>query len=171
MRKLPCDLVTVELGDDLSFITDAPNWGPGRRPDNIEGYHLHQEAFERFIRECLGFGWKVQLPVFPEIRDAEEVKNGDYGIDAVVNSLIIDLKSYGLREDAKTKSIRSKIWKGKGPNPYVLTDFLVFAPLSYTPDRWEVGAYENLHKSKYTRLTPYFYKDEVMSFPEFARTM
>jgi hypothetical protein len=171
MRNLPCDLVTVELGDDFSFITDAPNWGPGRGPDNIEGYHRHQEVFERFIRECLGFGWKVQLPVFPEKREEEEKKRGDYGIDVVVNELIFDIKSFGLREDAKTKSLRSKRWEGKAPPRWVLTDFLIFAPLNYEPNRWEVGPYRHLRESYNPKYTPFFYKNYVMSFPNFASAM
>jgi hypothetical protein len=158
MRNLPCDLVTVKSGDDLSFIHEKPNWDP----NSLTAYYLHQKELERFIRQCLGFGLKVQLPVFPP--DAA----GDSGIDVVVNELIFDLKTFGLYEATKTKTMDSEYWEGRTPLRWLLTDFLVFVPLGSAPEVWEVGPYRHLRESYNPKYAPFFYKEYVMSFPNFA---
>lgn len=160
MTNTPYRLVRLEPNFDLSALLEDPDWDP----KSIEGYRRHQKVLVSFIEFCLGRGWTVELPIFKE--DA----GWDYGVDVLVNGKAIDLKSFGLREDAKSKTFDSPAYNGKGANPKSLTDYLVFAPLGTMPDAWEVAPFKRQQKSKYG-YSPFFWKNDVISFSKFVSKM
>lgn len=157
---VPYRLVRLERGFDLSTLQKKPNW----EPKSMKGYHRHQTVLVSFIEFCLARGWIVELPIF------EEDAGWDYGVDVFVNGKAIDLKSFGLREDAKSKTFDSPAYNGKGAHPKSLTEWLVFAPTGSSADTWEVAPFKRQQKSKYG-FPPFFWKNDVISFSEFASKM
>ena len=157
---VPYRLVRLEQGFDLSTLLEEPNWDP----NSMKGYRRHQKVLVAFIEFCLEQGWIVDLPIFAE--DA----GWDYGIDVFVNGKAIDLKSFGLREDAKTKTFDSPAYAGKGAHPKSLTEWLVFAPTGSSADTWEAAPFKRQQKS-YKGYAPFFWKNDVISFSEFASTL
>ena len=160
MTDLPYYLVRLEKGFDLSTLLDDPNWNP----HSMEGYRRHQKVLVSFIEFCLEQSWTVDLPIF------DENEGWDYGVDVFVNGQAIDLKSFGLREDAKTKTFDSPAYNGKGAHPKSLTSWLIFAPLGSSADTWEAAPFKRQQKSKYG-YAPYFWKKDVVSFSEFASAL
>jgi len=153
-------IIRITPGFGLSSLLADPDWAP----HSIDGYRRHQKVLVSFIEYCLEKGWTVDFPVFGE--DA----GWDYGVDIFVNGKAIDLKSFPLREDAKTKTFDSPAYNGKGAHPKSLTDFLVFASQDTSPDVWEVAPFKRQQKSKYG-FPPFFWKNDVMSFSEFSRSV
>ena len=160
MTSLPYHLIRITPGFDLSSLLTDPDWAP----HSIDGYRRHQKVLVSFIEYCLEKGWTVDLPVFGE--DA----GWDYGVDIFVNGKAIDLKSFPLREDAKTKTFDSPAYNGKGAHPKSLTAWLIFAPPGTSAEAWEAAPFKRQQKSKYG-FAPYFWKKDVVSFSEFASTL
>jgi hypothetical protein len=129
-------LVRLKADFDLSSLLVDPDWAP----HSLEGYRRHQKVLVSFIEYCFEKGWTVDLPIF------DEDTGWDHGIDVFVNGKAVDLKSFPLREDAKSKTFDSPAYNGKGPHPKSLTDFLVFAPQNTKPDAWEVAPFKLMRK-------------------------
>jgi hypothetical protein len=157
MNDLPYRLVRLEPGFDLSELLADPDWDPR----SMEGYRRHQKVLVSFIEYCFEKGWTVDLPVF------SEDSGWDYGVDVFVNGKAVDLKSFPLREDAKSKTFDSPAYNGKGPHPKSLTEWLVFAPPGTSAEVWEAAPFKRMRKSFYN-LPPFFWKNDVVSFSEFA---
>jgi hypothetical protein len=160
MTSLPYHLIRITPGFDLSSLLADPDWDPC----SMEGYRRHQKVLVSFIEYCFEKGWTVDLPIF------NKDMGWDHGIDVFVNGKAVDLKSFPLREDAKSKTFDSPAYNGKGPHPKSLTDFLVFAPQNTKPDTWEVAPFKRMRKSYYN-LPPFFWKKDVVSFSQFAFTI
>jgi hypothetical protein len=153
-------IVRLEPGFDLSSLLADPDWAP----HSLEGYRRHQKVLVSFIEYCFEKGWTVDLPIF------DEDTGWDHGIDVFVNGEAVDLKSFPLREDAKSKTLDSPAYNGKGPHPKSLTEWLVFAPPGTSAEAWEVAPFKKMRKS-YKGFPPFFWKNDVMSFLEFASTI
>jgi hypothetical protein len=153
MSTFPYRLVQLKKDFDISTLLEPPNW----TPNSIQGYYRHQRVLGTFIKFCLELGCTVELPIF------EENANWDYGVDVVVNGLIIDIKSFGLREDAKTKTFDSEAYRGKGHCPKSFTKWLIFVPEGSSPSLWEAAPFHKQRKSKFG-YPPYFWKSDVVHF-------
>ena len=152
--------ILLAPGTDLSFLHEFPtSWSP-RYP---LGWQQHQVMLETLIRFAWKCGWIVELPVVP--------KNsyGDGGVDIIINGLKIDTKVFGLREDAKTKTFGSKIYRDWDCKKEVETEWFIFGEYQSPIETWEVARYKDAKPSNYKGLPPYFWKNQVMPLSGFAQ--
>jgi hypothetical protein len=121
------------------------------------------ETLIRFAWKC---GWTVELPVVPE-----STRNGDGGVDVIINGLKIDTKVFGLRNDPKTRTFNSTAYADREPSSKVDTEWFIFGEYQSPIETWEVARYKDMRKSYYKGLPPFFWKNQVMPISGFARIL
>ena len=154
---------------DLSFLHEFPtDWVP----HSSRGWRQHQILLEKLTRFALSRGWTVEWP------EVTEDSYGDGGVDIILNGWAIDQKSFPLtpkNPSWASRTLDCPAWIGKKPNPFALTDWLVFGTPGSSPETWEVARFKHmkpsLKKPNRDPGAPYFWNKEVMSFSDFAQIL